>query len=146
MDDAGRAQLVLNELRASGVRIALDDFGTGFSSLSYLRQLPIDIIKIDRSFVADVDVPLGGVAILAAVTNLAHVLQLPVTAEGVETQYQHDKVSAVGCELAQGFCYARPMSATDIDQLLSQNGGGAGHLATDQRAAPAGNGASSATS
>ena len=134
LDDAGRAQSVLNELRETGVRIALDDFGTGFSSLSYLRQLPIDIIKIDRSFIADIDVPPGGGAILAAVTNLAHVLQLPVTAEGVETQHQHDKVSAIGCELAQGFFYARPMSSMAIEQLLGENGGGAGHLPTSKRA------------
>ena len=137
MDDAGRAQLVLNELRDAGIRIALDDFGTGFSSLSYLRQLPIDIIKIDRSFVADVDVPLGGGAILAAVTNLAHALLLPVTAEGVETERQHDKVSALGCEQAQGFYYAHPMSATAIEQLLGENGGGAGHLPTSKRTSSA---------
>ena len=128
MDDAGRAQLVINELRETGIRIALDDFGTGFSSLSYLRELPIDIIKIDRSFVADIDVPRGGGAILAAVTNLAHVLMLPVTAEGVETQHQHDRVSAIGCELAQGFFYSRPMTAAAIGQLLGDNGGGGGHL------------------
>jgi diguanylate cyclase (GGDEF)-like protein len=141
MDDAGRAQLVLNEVRETGIRIALDDFGTGFSSLSYLRQLPIDIIKIDRSFVADVDVPMGGGAILAAVTNLAHVLRLPVTAEGVETQQQHDTVSAIGCELAQGFFYARPMTATAIDELLGANGGSAGHLPIDQRTSSIGSGA-----
>lgn len=145
MDDAGRAQLVLNELRETGVRIALDDFGTGFSSLSYLRQLPIDIIKIDRSFVADIDVPPGGGAILAAVTRLAHVLLLPVTAEGVETQHQHDKVSAIGCELAQGFFYAHPMSATAIEQLLGENGGGAGHLPTSKRTPAVRSGASSST-
>ena len=128
MNDARRAQLVLNELRETGIRIALDDFGTGFSSLSYLRQLPIDIVKIDRSFVADIGVPVRGGAILAAVTNLAHVRELSVTAEGVETQQQHEEVMAMGCELAQGFFYARPMSAPAIEQLLGNNGAGATHL------------------
>lgn len=130
MDDARRTQLVLDELRETGIRIDLDDFGTGFSSLSNLRQLPIDIVKIDRSFVADVDVPLGGGSILAAVTNLAHVLDLPVTAEGVETRRQHDEVRGLGCELAQGFFYAHPMSATRIERLLGQNGDGTRHLPT----------------
>ena len=135
MDDPGRAQAVLNELRETGVRVALDDFGTGFSSLSYLRQLPIDIIKIDRSFVADIDVSAGGGAILSAVTNLAHVLLLPVTAEGVETKHQHDKVSASGCELAQGYYFAQPMAAAAIEQLLGGNGHGAHYLPASQRTA-----------
>jgi EAL domain-containing protein (putative c-di-GMP-specific phosphodiesterase class I) len=73
-------------------------------------------------------VPLGGGAILAAVTNLAHVLLLPVTAEGVETRHQHDQVSAIGCELAQGFYFAHPMPAAAIDQLLGTNGDGARRL------------------
>ncbi len=129
MDDAGRAQRVLSELRETGIRIALDDFGTGYSSLSYLREVPIDIIKIDGSFVADIDHPPSGGAILAAVTHLAHGLSLPVTAEGVETEHQRDEIRAIGCESAQGFFYAHPMSAAAIETLLGENGGGdAGHL------------------
>lgn len=100
------------------VRLALDDFGTGFSSLSYLRKLPIDIVKIDQSFIADIgEAPTGG-AIVAAVTNLAHVLGLQVTAEGVETQVQRDEVRTIGCEAAQGFFYARPMPATAVTAHL----------------------------
>ncbi len=133
MDDADRAHLALNELRETGVRIALDDFGTGFSSLSYLRQVPVDIIKIDRSFVADIDESPGGGAILAAVTDLAHVLSLPITAEGVETQRQRDEVRAIGCEYAQGFFYARPMTAAAIAELLSEPGSGTGHLPKSER-------------
>jgi diguanylate cyclase (GGDEF)-like protein len=143
MDDTHRAQLVLGELRETGIRIALDDFGTGFSSLSYLRQVPIDIIKIDRSFVADIDHTPRGSAILAAVTNLAHVLSVPVTAEGVETQHQHDQVSAIGCEFAQGFFYAHPMTSTAIEQLLSEHGSGIGHLPDSNRTPTARAGASS---
>ena len=138
MDDADRAQRVLNELRATGVRIALDDFGTGFSSLSYLRQLPIDIIKIDRSFIADIDQAPNGGAILAVVTNLGHVMSLPVTAEGVETAQQRDAIRAIGCESAQGFFYAHPMPAGAIDKLLAEPGGGARRLPTSTRARAAG--------
>lgn len=102
IEDTVRATAALTELRDIGVRVAMDDFGSGFSALSYLRQLPIDIVKIDRQFIADIDqVPRGG-AIVAAVTNLSHVLGLRVTAEGVETLSQRDEVSAIGCDLAQG--------------------------------------------
>ncbi|MCC5947166.1 MAG: bifunctional diguanylate cyclase/phosphodiesterase [Nitriliruptoraceae bacterium] len=128
MDDADRAHLVLEELRELGVRIALDDFGTGFSSLSYLQQVPADIIKIDRSFVAGIDVTPNASAILAAVTDLAHVLSLPVTAEGVETRSERDEVRTIGYEYAQGFFYAHPMSAAAIEQLLRRTGRDAGHL------------------
>jgi diguanylate cyclase (GGDEF)-like protein len=118
IDDVARATTLLAELKDLGVRLALDDFGTGFSSLSYLRKLPIDIVKIDQSFIADIgEAPTGG-AIVAAVTNLAHVLGLQVTAEGVETQVQRDEVRAIGCEAAQGFFYARPMPATAVSAHL----------------------------
>ena len=118
IDDLERATALLAELKDLGVRLALDDFGTGFSSLSYLRKLPIDIVKIDQSFIADIgEAPTGG-AIVAAVTNLAHVLGLQVTAEGVETQVQRDEVRTIGCEAAQGFFYARPMSAAAVGAHL----------------------------
>ena len=118
IDDLERATALLAELKSLGVRLALDDFGTGFSSLSYLRKLPIDIVKIDQSFIADIgEAPTGG-AIVAAVTNLAHVLGLHVTAEGVETQVQRDEVRTIGCEAAQGFFYARPMAAAAVSAHL----------------------------
>ena len=128
VDDAPRAQLVLDALRATGVRIALDDFGTGFSSLSYLQQVPVDLIKIDRSFVADIDSVPGGGAILAAVTTLAHALRLPVTAEGVETRRQRDVICAIGCEFSQGFYYAHPMTSAAIQELLDGHGAGTPRL------------------
>jgi EAL domain-containing protein (putative c-di-GMP-specific phosphodiesterase class I) len=122
IDDVGRATTLLAELKDLGVRLALDDFGTGFSSLSYLRKLPIDIVKIDQSFIADIGEAATGGAIVAAVTNLAHVLGLQVTAEGVETQVQRDAVRAIGCEAAQGFFYARPMPAAAIGEHLQKVG------------------------
>ena len=118
IEDADRAMTALAELNNLGVRLALDDFGTGFSSLSYLRRLPIHIVKIDQSFIADIGHSAADRAIVAAVTNLAHVLGLSVTAEGVETRQQSDEVSAIGCENAQGFFYGRPMPAVEIGALL----------------------------
>jgi EAL domain-containing protein (putative c-di-GMP-specific phosphodiesterase class I) len=118
IDDVERATTLLGELKDLGVKIALDDFGTGFSSLSYLRKLPIDIVKIDQSFIADIGEARTGGAIVAAVTNLAHVLGLHVTAEGVETAAQRDEVRAIGCEAAQGYFYARPMAATAVSAHL----------------------------
>jgi EAL domain-containing protein (putative c-di-GMP-specific phosphodiesterase class I) len=122
IEDSERAMTVLTDLKALGIRLALDDFGTGYSSLSYLLRLPVDIVKIDQSFIADIGhAPTGG-AIVAAVTNLAHVLGLTVTAEGVETQHQHDEIRAMGCESAQGYFYARPMPAAEIGAQLGLRG------------------------
>jgi diguanylate cyclase (GGDEF)-like protein len=119
IEDSERATAVLSELRGLGVRLALDDFGTGYSSLSYLRRLPVHIVKIDQSFIADIRGDEGSASIVAAVSNLAHVLGLVVTAEGVETQAQRDAVGAIGCESSQGFFYARPMSAQAIGAHLA---------------------------
>jgi diguanylate cyclase (GGDEF)-like protein len=113
-----RAMKVLEDLKAIGLRLSLDDFGTGYSSLSYLRRLPFQIVKIDRAFIADIGVSSTGRAVVAAVTNLAHVLGLAVVAEGVETEDQHDEVRAVGCEYSQGYFYGRPMPAAAISALL----------------------------
>jgi diguanylate cyclase (GGDEF)-like protein len=114
IEESDRTMAALGKLKELGIRVALDDFGTGYSSLSYLRHLPIDIVKIDKSFVADIGGDGTASAIVAAVTSLAHVLGLTVTAEGVETQDQHDQVVAIGCECAQGFFYARPMPAAAV--------------------------------
>jgi diguanylate cyclase (GGDEF)-like protein len=117
IEDTERAMAVLADLKELGVRLALDDFGTGYSSLSYLRRLPIHIVKIDQSFIADLGSDSG--EIVAAVTGLAHVLGLAVTAEGVETRAQRDQVSAIGCEHAQGYYFARPMAASEIGAQLA---------------------------
>jgi len=117
--DGERAMTVLADLKALGVRLALDDFGTGYSSLSYLRQFPVDILKIDQGFVGTIGRDPAGAAIVAAVTNLAHVLDLSVVAEGVETLEQRNEIIAVGCDSAQGYFYARPMSAPKLVSLLT---------------------------
>ena len=118
IEDSDRAMTMFENLRALGIRLALDDFGTGYSSLSYLLRLPVNVVKIDQSFISHIGHPQKGAAIVAAVTNLAHVLGLSVVAEGVETQQQHDEISAIGCEFAQGYFYAAPMTAAAVSALL----------------------------
>jgi diguanylate cyclase (GGDEF)-like protein/PAS domain S-box-containing protein len=117
--DPRRAAEVAAGLRAAGATVALDDFGTGYSALTHLRELPIDRIKIDRSFVGSCLKDRSASAILVAVTHLAHDLGMEVVAEGVETEAQLDFVRAVGCDAAQGYHLARPLAhAACTDYLL----------------------------
>jgi diguanylate cyclase (GGDEF)-like protein len=118
VQDSERALVVLNELKHLGLRLALDDFGTGYSSLSYLNRFPIDIVKIDQSFVAGIEHHPSSHAIVLAVIELAHILGMTVVAEGVESAEQHRWLQALGCDYCQGFYFARPMSADDLDTLM----------------------------
>jgi EAL domain-containing protein (putative c-di-GMP-specific phosphodiesterase class I) len=111
---------VLGDLRTLGVEVLLDDFGIGYSALGYLRKLPIDGIKIDRAFVADLLTGEQGEAIVGAVVTMAHALGLRVVAEGVETQRQATLLAGLGCEHAQGFLFARPEAAADAAQALGR--------------------------
>ena len=108
MNDVTASIAVLDDLRAAGVRLVIDDFGTGYSSLSYLRRLPVDGIKIDRSFVAELGLGTGDDAIVDAIIQLGHSLSLSVTAEGVETVEQAAILRQLGCDTAQGYLYGRP--------------------------------------
>ncbi|GJE44678.1 diguanylate cyclase domain-containing protein [Methylobacterium soli] len=108
----------LKRLHESGVLISLDDFGTGFASLTHLKQFPVDHIKIDRSFVRDIEHDDDDDAIVAAVVGLGRSLGMRVTAEGVETLGQAQRLSAMGCDYAQGFLYAKPMAGSRIPWLL----------------------------
>lgn len=99
-----------------------------YSSLSYLRRYPVDVLKIDRTFLIDVGQDPVGTRLLAGVTDLAHILGLSVTAEGVETERQRAEVAAIGCEQSQGFFYARPIPADQIARLLRDTTGHALHL------------------
>jgi diguanylate cyclase (GGDEF)-like protein/PAS domain S-box-containing protein len=116
--DPRRAAEVAAGLRAAGATVALDDFGTGYSALTHLRELPIDRIKIDRSFVGSCLKDRSASAILVAVTHLAHDLGMEVVAEGVETEAQLDFVRAVGCDAAQGYHLARPLAHADCTDYL----------------------------
>ncbi|MCW2778239.1 MAG: hypothetical protein JWN17_1964 [Frankiales bacterium] len=114
IEDADRALGVLDDLKALGVALALDDFGTGYCSLGYLRRFPVDVVKIDQGFIADIGRDPAGVAIVGAVTTLAHALGMRVTAEGIETEQQRAEVDSIGCESSQGFLFARPMTGDDL--------------------------------
>jgi diguanylate cyclase (GGDEF)-like protein len=120
MEDVDRSIRSLEVLKGLGVRLAIDDFGTGHSSLSYLRQLPVDILKIDRSFVSELGGAADGHAIVGVVVNLGQSLGLRTVAEGVEEPRQLAKLRAAGCDEAQGFLLARPMPAERVSELLTQ--------------------------
>jgi EAL domain-containing protein (putative c-di-GMP-specific phosphodiesterase class I) len=111
----------LHELRAIGMEVAVDDFGTGFSSLSYLHRLPINRLKIDRSFVRDMaSSDSGGATIADMVVKLGQSLGLSVIAEGAETEPQVEMLRNIGCELAQGFLYSRPVNAEAFGKWLAE--------------------------
>ena len=107
-------------LKALGVRLAIDDFGTGYSSLSYLQRFPIDILKIDRSFVSDLHDSSESAAIVRSLIELGHTLDLELIAEGVELEAQLDALVAQHCTLAQGFLFARPMDASSLTVVLDR--------------------------
>jgi len=121
--DTGYAIESLKRLRALGVRVALDDFGTGHSSLSYLKRLPITTLKIDRSFVSDCASDPKDAAIVAAIIQMAHSLDLRVIAEGVETAAQAQLLREKGCDEMQGFFFSRPLSGDDFVRLLQKDDG-----------------------
>ncbi len=110
----------LTAIKSLGVRIAMDDFGTGYSSLSYLNKLPIDKIKVDRSFVQKITSETTHAPIITAILAMAHSLDLPVTAEGVELQAQVDFLKDKGCGLIQGYLISHPVSTDDISKLLME--------------------------
>lgn len=111
MADPGRSMVVMHKLKSLGVALSIDDFGTGYSSFSYLRRLPIDKLKIDKSFVQDVAHSADSRTIVQAITAMAHRLNLGVIAEGVETEAQAAALLDAGCDQAQGFLYSRPLGA-----------------------------------
>jgi EAL domain-containing protein (putative c-di-GMP-specific phosphodiesterase class I) len=112
LDTVSRENLI--RLRNAGVRIALDDFGVGFSSLSHLRDLPINRLKIDRSFTVDCMRDARTLTIVKAVVDMARSLGIAVTAEGIETQAQQTWMQHLGCDSAQGFLFSRPLAADDF--------------------------------
>jgi EAL domain-containing protein (putative c-di-GMP-specific phosphodiesterase class I) len=118
MRDADAATGRLRALKELGVRLAIDDFGTGYSSLAYLRQIPVDILKIDRSFVADLHDSPEAAAIVHSLIELGKTLDLELIAEGVELELQLNELERQRCNMAQGYYFARPMPAEDLASML----------------------------
>ena len=118
MSDPERTITVLNQLRDRGVRLSIDDFGTGYSSLAYLRRLPVQEVKVDRSFVDGLDYDPGCEAIVSAVIGLGRALGLQTVAEGVENAAQLERLRTLGCSGAQGFYFAEALPAADLTALL----------------------------
>ena len=116
--NVGEAMATLRQLKGLGVQLAIDDFGTGYSSLAYLQRFPLDLLKVDRRFVAGLGRNEGDTAIVAAVLGLARTLGLRVVAEGVETREQANRLQALDCELGQGYLFGRPASAEAFEALL----------------------------
>jgi EAL domain-containing protein (putative c-di-GMP-specific phosphodiesterase class I) len=114
---------VLTRLKAMGVTISIDDFGTGFSSLSYLKRLPIDALKIDQSFIRDVTTDPDAAALVMAIVTLAHNLRLQVVAEGVETEEQLKFLHLLRCDEVQGYLFSKPLPAEGLEQVLTLSPG-----------------------
>jgi diguanylate cyclase (GGDEF)-like protein/PAS domain S-box-containing protein len=112
---------ILNQLSDMGIALAIDDFGTGYSSLAYLKHLPIQRLKLDQSFVKDIESDLSDAAICSATIALGHNLGLELVAEGVETQAQRDFLTKLGCDVLQGYLYSRPLPASEIIDYLRAN-------------------------
>jgi diguanylate cyclase (GGDEF)-like protein len=118
LHDNDRVSATLSDLKAMGIEISLDDFGTGFSSLSRLRSLPIDVLKVDRSFVSDVTAAAQSASVTRSIINLAHGLQIKVLAEGVETEGQLSMLVVNGCDQIQGFYFSKPVTADELQAMV----------------------------
>lgn len=121
MQDVHSAINTLKQLKKRGIHISIDDFGTGYSTLSYLKEFPVDTLKIDRSFIKDIDTNPSSVALTKAITTLAHDLQLHVIAEGVENYKQLSLVKKQSCDAVQGYYYSKPLSEVAITSFLKMN-------------------------
>ena len=113
---------VLHMLQGIGVHVSMDDFGTGYSSLSYLRSFPFDKIKIDQSFVRDLDKGDEAIAIIRAISGLGRTLGMMTTVEGIETKEQLEQIRAEGCTEVQGYLFSKPQPASEVPRLLSSFG------------------------
>jgi EAL domain-containing protein (putative c-di-GMP-specific phosphodiesterase class I) len=120
MSDVDSAIAILRNLKGLGIHISIDDFGTGYSSLSYLRRFPIDVLKIDQSFVKDLTVDADNAAIVVSIISLAHSLRLLVIAEGVETAEQLAFLRTHGCDQMQGYYFSRPIGPDAFGLMLQE--------------------------
>jgi EAL domain-containing protein (putative c-di-GMP-specific phosphodiesterase class I) len=121
MEDARSITVTLHQLKKLGVKLLIDDFGTGYSSLSYLKRLPIDSLKIDRSFVDEIGRRSGDLNVASVIVSLAHILGLGVIAEGVESENQLVRLRELGCDLAQGNYFSKPLSSEAASEFLASS-------------------------
>ncbi len=124
MDDIPTIRLAFDRLRSQGVRVALDDFGTGYSSLARLQAVPVDVIKLDRAFVSNVDGRREARGMAAAILQMSTAIGAAIIAEGVETQAEADTLLDLGYEMAQGYLLARPMTIADLRAMVGAEVGG----------------------
>jgi EAL domain-containing protein (putative c-di-GMP-specific phosphodiesterase class I) len=122
MDNLPMVRAVLGEIKGLGVPVAIDDFGTGYSSLAYLAQLPVDTLKIDRTFVRGLKGDGSSGEIVGTIVALARSMGMGIIAEGVETRAQRTRLRGLGCERAQGYLISRPLSAEHASDMISANG------------------------
>ena len=121
IEDLNHSRLILSQLRNKGVSIAIDDFGTGYSSLSYLKDLPFDVLKVDKSFIMSMLDNNKNLAITDAVINLAHKLNISVIAEGVETLPQLDALATMKCDSVQGYLFSKPLSPQMMEDVFEND-------------------------
>ena len=110
--------ILIDELKSIGVQISIDDFGTGFSSMAYLKRFQVDKLKIDKSFIVDINTNPGDAAITSAIINMAHTLNLKVVAEGVETEDQLSMLELFKCDEIQGYLFAKPLDASAFESYI----------------------------
>jgi len=113
----------LNHLHDAKIKIALDDFGTGYSSLQYLQKLPIDFLKIDQSFVRNLETSKQSKEIVKAIVDLAHTINIKTIAEGIETMADYDYLNSVDCDIGQGFYMSKPLTSNAFVSWYSENNG-----------------------
>jgi len=130
MVDLPRALSIIRQIAELGVPIAIDDYGTGFSSLGYLRDLPVHALKLDKSFVTDVESRVDNRVIVASTVAMAHALSLEVVAEGVETQWTADYLARAGCDHAQGYLYSPALPAGECFEWVRRFNAAAGTLSS----------------
>ena len=122
MSDIQTCTHKLQVLSNKGFSIAIDDFGTGYSSLNYLRELPVHTIKIDYSFISEIEHSKKGAALVAAIVSMAHALDINIIPEGVENTNQSDYLEGLGCQIMQGYLFSKPVSVTDfLDVVANQH-------------------------
>ena len=121
IEDIGVVRKKLKHLRNFGIRVSIDDFGTGFSSLNYLKELPIDTLKIDKSFIDTILTDSPTRVITESIIRMVKTLGYEAIAEGVEEEKQYDYLHAIGCDIIQGYYLGKPQSVSDIERLLKEN-------------------------